>query len=173
MIKTLRYALLVPAGVAALAMPSAASAAKYTASATDPTGDGPVPGRDISEVKLSYVTSGKLIVVVTTAGPIDAAAGDALVTVTLGSSCKKVIGLGGGVFSDTVAGFSKVKGKKILKPKKAKAEIKDGNVYTLSVKNSAFKGWKPKCVGVALADPATADSDNPTIFDLTKDIKIK
>lgn len=170
---SLRYALLVPAGVAALAMPSAASAAKYTASKTDPTGDGPAPGRDISEVKLSYVTNGKLIVVVTVAGPIDAASGDAVVSVSLGSTCNKVIGLGGGLFSDTVAGFSKVKGKKVLKPKKAKAEIKNGNVYTLSVKNSAFKNWKPKCLAVGLADPATADSDNPTIFDLTDEIKVK
>jgi hypothetical protein len=170
---SLRYVLLLPAAAGALAMPVAASAAKSTASGTDATGDGPVLGRDITEVKLSYKTTGTLLVVVTVAGPIDATNADAAVSVSLGSSCKKVIGLGGGLFSDPAsAAFSAVKGKKVGKPKKGTGTIK-GNVFELKFKNKAFKDWKPKCVAVGLIDPATVDADQPTIFDATDEIKIK
>lgn len=157
----------------AMATAPVAGATTYRASETDPTGDAPAPGRDITEVKFRYTTAGSVLIVLTMAGPIDAAGADAGVGVSVGSSCNKLIFTGAGLFSepDPVA-FIPVKGKKLLKPKKGAGEITN-NVYTLKVKNSAFKNQKPKCLAVALIDPATAENTEPTLFDQTDELKIK
>jgi hypothetical protein len=155
------------------ALPAGASAKTWKASTVDPTGDGPVPGRDITEVKFRYKSNGSVLFVVTTAGPIDGANADAAVGVSLGSSCRKPLLSGGGVFSQpdpTV--FFTIKGKKLGKNRKGEGEITN-NVYTLQSKQSAFKNWKPGCFAVVLLDPATADSASPTVFDETDEIKIK
>lgn len=157
----------------ALAVPAGASAKTYRATVTDPTGDGPAPGRDITEVKLRYRTSGSVLFVITLAGPIDPAGADAGVGVSLGSTCKKLLLVGAGAFSqpDPVA-FLKATGSKKPKARQGKGEITD-NVYTLSAKHSSFKNLKPGCLAVALVDPATADSDNPVTLDETDEIKFK
>lgn len=165
------------AGAAALVLGGAAvpaaSAKTWKASVTDPTGDGPAPGRDITEVKFRYKSNGSVLFVVTVAGPIDGAGADAAVGVSLGSSCKRVFLVGGGLFSspDPTA-FETVKGNKIGKPREGEGEI-TGNVYTLSIKHSAFKNKKPGCFAVGLIDPATADAPEPTMLDATDEIKIK
>ena len=158
-------------GGAAFAGP--AQAKTWKASGTDPAGDAPAPGRDITEVKFRYKSNGSLLFVVTTQGPIDPAGADAVVVVELGESCKRIVALGGGVFSkpDPVR-ISAVKGKKVAKPREGKGEI-TGNVYTLSVKHSSFKGLKPGCLAVSLADPATIESDEPTVFDTTDPLTFK
>lgn len=158
---------------ALLGVPATAAAKTYKTSAVDPTGDGPVPSRDITEVKFRYKDNGSILFVVTVAGPIDPAAADAAVSISLGKTCKKIAMLGGGLFSapDTIA-LSLVKGKKILKPRQGKGEI-TSNVFTLSAKHSSFKGLAPGCFAVGLVDPATVESENPTIFDQTDEIKIK
>lgn len=161
-------------GVVALgAFASPANAKTWKASATDPAGDNAAPGRDITEVKFRYKSNGSVLFVVTTAGPIDGAGADAAVGVSLGTTCSKLLMIGGGLFSepDPVA-FTKVKGKKLGKAREGKGEI-TGNVYTLSVKHSSFKGWKPGCFAVALVDPNTPDDQEPAPFDETGEIKIK
>lgn len=163
-------------GIAATAFGAFATAAEaktWKASYTDETGDGPTPGRDITEVKFRYKSNGSVLFAITTAGPIDAAGADAGVGLSLGSSCKKIIGLGGGLFSkpDPVF-FARVKGKKVGKDREGKGEI-TGNVYTLSVKHSSFKNWKPGCFAVALIDPATAEDEAPVPFDQIGEVKIK
>lgn len=172
---TIKTGLLVGGAAVALgaAAAPAASAKTWKASATDPTGDGPVPGRDITEVKLRYKSSGSLLFVVTVAGPIDGAAADAAVGVSLGSSCKKVFAIGGGLFSEpNPTSFETVKGSKIGKPREGEGEITN-NVYTLSIKHSAFKNKKPGCWAVGLLDPATFESKSPTVFDETEELKVK
>ncbi len=111
--------------------------------------------------------------VVTVAGPIDGAGADAGVGVSLGSTCKKVLLTGGGLFSqpDPVIA-ARVIGKKFGKDREGKGEITE-NVYTLSFKHSSFKGWKPGCFAVALVDPATPEGQLPVAFDQTDEIKIK
>lgn len=152
---------------------SPAEAKTWKASYTDPTGDGPVPGRDITEVKVRYKSNGSILFAVTVAGPIDGAAADAGVGISLGSTCKKLLGTGGGVFSkpDPVF-FLRVNGKKLGKEREGKGEI-TGNVYTLSVKHSSFKNWKPGCFAVALVDPATPEDEAPVPFDQTGEVKFK
>jgi hypothetical protein len=165
----------VVAFAAGAAVPAVASAKTYRGEATDPTGDAPVPGRDITNVKFRYTSGGSILFVVTTAGPIDPAAADAGVGLSLGTSCKKLVVLGNGLFSapDPVA-FATVKGPKgkLGKPRKGAGEITN-NVYTLKVKNSAFKGIKPGCFAVALVDPAAPEDQVPTPYDQTGEIKIK
>ena len=68
--------------------------------------------------------------------------------------------------------FARVQGKKVGKDREGKGEI-TGNVYTLSVKHSSFKNWKPGCFAVALIDPATAEDEAPVPFDQTGEVKIK
>lgn len=162
------------AAVGALAAFSApAQAQTWKASATDPTGDGPVPGRDITEVKFRYKSNGSVLFAVTVAGPIDGTNADAAVGVSLGSSCKKLLLTGGGLFSkpDPVIA-ARVIGKKFGKDREGKGEITE-NVYTLSFKHSSFKNWKPKCFAVALVDPAAPEDQVPVPFDQTGEIKIK
>lgn len=171
---TSRMALGLAVGVAlAGGLAGPAQAKTWKAEATDPTGDGPVPGRDITDVKFRYKTNGSVLFVVTTAGPIDGTNADALVGVSLGTTCKKLILTGGGQFSapDPVK-FARVTGKTIHKPRKGSGEIQN-NVYTLEVKHSSFKNWKPGCFAVALVDPNTPKDQAPVPFDQTGEIKIK
>lgn len=152
---------------------TAAEAKTYKATYTDETGDGPAPGRDITEVKVRYKSNGSVLFAITTAGPIDGAGADAGVGISLGSTCKKLLGIGGGAFSqpDPVF-FARVQGKKLGKEREGKGEI-TGNVYTLSIKHSSFKNWKPGCFAVALVDPATAEDEAPVPFDQIGEVKIK
>ena len=165
-------------GIAACAAVAGAAAAPakattWKAEATDPTGDGPVPGRDITDVKFRYKSNGSVLFVVTTAGPIDGTNADALVGVSLGTTCKKLILTGGGQFSDpTPVKFARVTGKTVHKPRKGKGEIQ-GNVYTLEVKHSSFKHFRPGCFAVALIDPTTPADEAPVPFDQSGEIKIK
>lgn len=159
--------------VIAASLAAPAGAATFKATAQDAVGDGPAPGRDITEVKVRYKTNGSVLFVVTTAGPIDGAGADALVGVSLGSSCRRVLLTGGGQFSDPdPVAFSKITGRRLGKPRRGEGEI-TGNVYTLLVKHSSFKHWKPSCYAVVLLDPATAAADSPTIFDQTDELRIK
>lgn len=161
-------------GLGALAgLASPAQAKTWRVTASDPSGDSVSANRDITEVKLRYKSNGSLLFVITVAAPIDAANGDAGVGVSLGRTCKKLLALGGGAFSapDPVR-FAKVTGNKIGKDRIGKGEI-TSNVYTLSVKHSSFKNWKPGCFAVALVDPAGANTETPSVFDETAEIKIK
>ncbi|MDO9354960.1 MAG: hypothetical protein Q7T55_14780 [Solirubrobacteraceae bacterium] len=160
---------------AGAAVPAVADAKTYRGEAADPAGDGPVPGRDITNVKFRYTSAGSILFVITTAGPIDPATADAGVGLSLGTTCKKLVVLGNGLFSapDPVA-FATVKGAKgkLGKPREGAGEITN-NVYTLKVKHSAFKGITPGCFAVALVDPAAPEDQVPTPFDQTGEIKIK
>lgn len=163
-------------GLAVGALGGAASPAEaktWKASYIDPTGDAPVPGRDITEVKFRYKSNGSILFAITVAGPIDGAGADAGVGVSLGSTCKKLLATGVGQFSepDPVL-FARVIGKKFGKDREGKGEI-TSNVYTLSVKHSSFKNWKPGCFAVALVDPTTPEDEAPVPFDQTGEVKVK
>ncbi len=84
-----------------------------------------------------------------------------------------MIGIGGALFSDPAsAGFSKVKGKKVLKPRAGTTKITN-NVFQVKFKDKSFKNWKPGCFAVALVDPNAPQDEVATPFDQTGEIKIK
>lgn len=167
--------LLTAVGIGAAATPAATAAPKqYLTVAKDPAGDAPSPSRDIIETIARYKSDGSILFVVTVAGPIDPAAGDALVSVSLGQTCNKVIGLGIGLFSkpETVE-FAAVstKQKKISNGREGRGEI-TSNVFTFLVKHPSIAGWKPSCYAIALADPNTAEDEAPTLFDQTGEVQL-
>ncbi len=163
------------AALGATTAPAASAATKqYLSIAKDPSGDAPSPSRDIIETIARYKADGSILFVVTLAGPIDPAGNDALVSVSLGSTCNKVIGLGIGLLSepDTVE-FAAVstKQKKISNGRAGRGEITN-NVFTFLVKHPSIAGWKPSCYAIALGDPTTAEDEVPTLFDQTGEVKL-
>lgn len=163
------------AGFGALAAPTAGAAPKqYLTIAKDAAGDAPSPSRDIIETIARYKSDGSILFVVTLAGPVDPAAGDAIVSVSLGQTCAKVIGLGIGLLSEPDAvEFAAVstKQRKISNGRPGRGEI-TSNVFTFLVKHPSIAGWKPSCYAIALADPNTAEDEVPTLFDQTGEVKL-
>ncbi len=162
-------------GFGLAAAPAATAGPKqYLTIAKDPTGDAPSPSRDIIETIARYKSDGSILFVVTLAGPIDPANADSLVSVSLGSTCNKVVGLGIGLLSEPdVVEFAAVstKQKKISNGRTGRGEITN-NVFTFLVKHPSIAGWKPGCYAIALADPKSADDEVPTLFDKTGEVKL-
>lgn len=167
--------LLTALGIGALAAPAASAAPKqYLTIAKDPAGDAPSPSRDIIETIARYKSDGSILFVVTVAGPIDPVGADAGVSVSLGSTCNAVIGLGVGLFSKPdLVEFAAVsrKQQKISNGREGRGEITN-NVFTFLVKHPSIAGWKPSCYAIALLDPATAEDEVPTLFDQTGEVKL-
>lgn len=160
---------------AATATPAAAAPPKqYLTIAKDPTGDGPTPSRDIIETIARYKSDGSILFVVTLNGTADPVNADAAISVSLGSSCNTVVGLGIGLLSDPeVVEFAAVstKQKKISNGRTGRGEI-TGNVFTFLVKHPSIAGWTPRCYAIALADPNTAEDEAPVLFDQTGAVKL-
>ncbi|MEH3055387.1 MAG: hypothetical protein PGN13_15520 [Patulibacter minatonensis] len=158
----------------ALAPAAVAAPKQYLTIAKDPSGDGPTPSRDIIETIARYKDDGSILFVVTLAGAVDPVNADAGVSVSLGSSCKKTIGLGVGLLSDpAVVQFAAVSDakQKLSNPRDGRGEI-TGNVFTFLVKHPSIAGWKPSCYAIALADPSTPDDEAPVLFDQTGEVKL-
>lgn len=154
--------------------PAAAAPKQYLSIAKDPVGDAPSPSRDIIETIARYKDDGSILFVVTLAGPVDPVAADAGIGVSLGSSCKKIVGLGVGLLSEPdVVEFSAVstKNRKVSPGRAGRGEITE-NVFTFLVKHPSIAGWKPKCYAIALADPKTAEDEAPVLFDQTGEVKL-
>lgn len=147
---------------------------QYLTIAKDPTGDGPTPSRDIIETIARYKDDGSILFVVTLNGKVDPVNADAAISVSLGTSCNKVVGLGIGLLSDpSVVEFAAVssKQKKISNPRAGRGEITE-NVFTFLVKHPSIAGWTPRCYAIALADPKTAEDEAPVLFDQTGEVKL-
>jgi hypothetical protein len=159
----------------AAATPVALAAPKqYLTIAKDPSGDGPIPARDIIETIARYKDDGSILFVVTLAGPVDAVNADAGIGVSLGATCNDILGVGIGLLSepDTVE-FSAVSTKnKKVSPSRTGAGKVTGNVFTFLVKHPSIAGWKPGCYAISLADPKSADDELPVLFDQTGEIKL-
>lgn len=158
-----------------LGAPAADAAPKqYLSIAKDPTGDGPTPSRDIIETIARYKSDGSILFVVTLNGPVDPVNADAAISVSLGTSCNKVVGLGIGLLSEPdVVEFAAVsnKQKKLSNPRSGRGEITE-NVFTFLVKHPSIAGWAPRCYAIALADPKTAEDEAPVLFDQTGEVKL-
>lgn len=174
-VRALALGLAAAIGVGAATAPAATSAPKqYLTIAKDPAGDAPVPSRDIIETIARYKSDGSILFVVTLAGPVDPASADAAVSVSLGTTCNKVVGLGIGLLSEPdIVQFAAVstKQKKISNGREGRGEI-TSNVFTFLVKHPSIAGWKPGCYAIALADPNTAEDEAPVLFDQTGEVKL-
>ena len=164
------------AAVIALSAPVAADAKTrtYLGTATDPAGDAASPAVDLLEVKVRYKTTGSILFIATTAGPIDGANADATFVVSVSDkACEKPLLGGGGLFSmpDPATVFTQtVKGKKIItgKEREATGEITN-NVYTVKAKYKAFAGETPGCFAGALLD----QKNDLAVIDEFEAVKLK
>jgi uncharacterized protein (DUF697 family) len=180
--RSFRPTLLAAAGITAAAVAGGAIAAtsvnaapaQYLSIAKDESGDAPSPSLDIIETIARYKDDGSILFVVTLAGPVDPVASDAGIVVSLGTTCKKIVGLGVGLLSEPdVVEFSavSVKNKKISPSRTGRGEV-TGNVFTFLVKHPSIAGWKPGCYAISLADPKTAEDEVPVLFDQTGQVKL-
>lgn len=156
------------------AAPALAEAKTYRGAGTDPAGDAPSPGVDITELKVRYKTNGSVLFTLTTVAPIDGAVADGVFAISLlTKKCTKPLLGGGGVFAEPglASAFLQKSMTKTGKPRKAKGEV-TGNRYTISVKHSSFGKKKPDCFAAAILDPATIETATPTVLDETQAFRV-
>ncbi|MBJ7470865.1 MAG: hypothetical protein JHD16_06160 [Solirubrobacteraceae bacterium] len=173
--KTVAAGVLAGLALGLIGAPASSAAPKqYLTIAKDPTGDGPTPSRDIIETIARYKSDGSILFVVTLNGPVDPVANDAAVSVSLGTSCNTVVGLGVGLLSEPdVVEFAAVsnKNRKISNPRTGRGAITN-NVFTFLVKHPSIAGWTPRCYAIALLDPSTPEDEAPVLFDQTGEVKL-
>jgi hypothetical protein len=144
-----------------LLIPAAAAAEVRTGSVTDPTGDAPVPQRDVTAAEFTYDTQGSVVVKVTLAAAPDAATAATVGTRVgpsaeqcAGGSLSTLIEMPSGTVEQTFGG----------QPFQAPTVTVQGNVVTAQTSNPALAN-QPFACAFALAAEAgqglVTDSTDP------------
>lgn len=168
-LKFVLAALFVAAG---FILPSAASATVFSAQAADPGGDGPSPGRDLTETSVRYDnTNGRIEFVVKLA---EAPTGDPQVTTAVGrmanGSCSvPLLILGTFLPSGPSLWLVERDGNTPAEEQGEATRELSGSTIKLSAEDSRLAGFEPDCAEAILSDP----DDTTVIYDRVETYAVK
>jgi len=159
--------------VVAFALPAAASATTFSGAASDPSGDGPSPGQDITRTEARYDDQQGSVSFTVRLGA--APAGSLQVTTALGrtasdGSCGAPMILLGAFLPDgsTIWLLERDGSSPAEEQDEATRQVSD-KTLTLKASDPRLKGLKPNCAVAVLSDPDSA----ATVYDETASFPVK